>query len=97
MEEDGSLLPVARFKGITNPSHLAVHPSRKWLYAVSETGTLLEVFPGTPEVRDGHMWPNDLPGLGIDIDEGAAADYPVELSTVEWTQSRWRDGTLWTP
>ena len=38
MEEDGSLLPVARFKGITNPSHLAVHPSRKWLYAVSETG-----------------------------------------------------------
>ena len=59
--------------------------------------SLLEVFPGTPEVRDGHMWPNDLPGLGIDIDEGAAADYPVELSTVEWTQSRWRDGTLWTP
>ena len=27
------------------------------------------VFPGCPELRDGQMWPNDQPGLGIDIDE----------------------------
>lgn len=58
---------------------------------------LYEVFPGTPELRDGHLWPNDKPGFGVDIDEAAAARYPAEFKTVEWTQSRWPDGTLWTP
>lgn len=58
---------------------------------------LREVFPGTPELRDGHLWPNDSPGLGIDIDEALAAEHPIELAPIEWTQSRWPDGTLWTP
>lgn len=35
-----------------------------------------EVFPGSPEIRHGCLWPSDLPGLGVDIDEGAAARYP---------------------
>ena len=35
-----------------------------------------EVFPGSPEIRDGAMWSNDRPGLGIDIDEALAARYP---------------------
>ena len=37
-----------------------------------------EVFPGFSETRleDGMWWPNDKPGLGIDIDEEAAARYP---------------------
>ncbi len=35
-----------------------------------------EVFPGSPEIREGAMWANDLPGLGIDIDEERAAAYP---------------------
>ena len=35
-----------------------------------------EVFPGCPEVRDGHMWSNGKPGLGIDIDEELAAKFP---------------------
>jgi mannonate dehydratase len=56
-----------------------------------------EVFPGTPELRDGYLWANDRPGLGIDIDEERAADFPIEVSTIEWTQTRWPDGTLWTP
>jgi mannonate dehydratase len=58
---------------------------------------LLEVFPGTPEVRNGHLWSNGEPGLGIDIDEAAAARHPVEPKTITWTQTRWPDGTLWTP
>ncbi len=58
---------------------------------------LLEVFPGTPELRDGHLWPNDRPGLGIDIDEELAARFPIEVRTIGWTQSRWPDGTSWTP
>ena len=41
-------------------------------------GPTAEVFPGFEqhELRDGMMWPNDLPGLGIDCDEEAAARYP---------------------
>ena len=35
-----------------------------------------EVFPGCPEVRDGMMWPNGKPGLGIDINEELAAKFP---------------------
>jgi mannonate dehydratase len=58
---------------------------------------LREVFPGTPELRDGYLWPNDRPGLGVDIDEARAARFPIELAPIEWTQSRWPDGTLWTP
>ena len=58
---------------------------------------LLDVFPGTPELRDGHLWANDRPGLGIDIDEQLARRFPVEPSTITWTQSRWPDGTSWTP
>ncbi len=56
-----------------------------------------EVFPGTPEIRDGYMWPSAGPGLGIEIDEEAAARYPVQPSVIGWTQSRWPDGSMWTP
>jgi mannonate dehydratase len=52
-----------------------------------------EIFPGTPEVRDGYMYPNDLPGLGIDINEGLAAKYPCKDYVDHWTQARTPDGT----
>ena len=58
---------------------------------------LREVFPGVPELRGGYLWANDKPGFGVDIDEEAAAKYPIEVKPIEWTQSRWPDGTLWTP
>ena len=59
---------------------------------------LKEVFPGTPELRNGHLWANDQPGFGIDIDEAKAAKYPpATLTPIEWTQARWPDGTVWTP
>jgi mannonate dehydratase len=53
-----------------------------------------EMFPGTPVVRDGYMYPNDRPGLGIDMDEELAAKYPVDEYSVEkWTQTRLPDGS----
>ncbi|NJM07350.1 starvation-sensing protein RspA [Candidatus Gracilibacteria bacterium] len=58
---------------------------------------IYEVFPGTPELRGGYLWSNGKPGLGIDIDETKAAQYPITIKPIEWTQSRWPDGTLWTP
>ena len=52
-----------------------------------------EMFPGLPEVRDGYLYPNDAPGLGIDIDEDLARQYPVDDAVQEWTQTRLPDGS----
>jgi mannonate dehydratase len=48
-------------------------------------------------LRNGYVWANDKPGFGVDLDEAAAAKYPISLKVIEWTQSRWPDGTVWTP
>lgn len=58
---------------------------------------LPEVFPGCPEVRNGYMYPNDAPGLGIDIDEAQAAKYPCQDFVDTWTQARLPDGTMVRP
>jgi mannonate dehydratase len=52
-----------------------------------------EMFPGLPEVRNGYMYPNDEPGLGIDIDEKLAAEYPCQDQVEQWTQTRLPDGS----
>lgn len=52
-----------------------------------------DMFPGLPEVRDGYMYPNDKPGLGIDVNEALAARYPCEDFVEEWTQARLPDGS----
>jgi mannonate dehydratase len=58
-----------------------------------------EVFPGTPEIRDGMMWSNDRPGLGIDIDEALAAKYPFPEHPYNgaWPAIRRLDGTVIRP
>ena len=60
-------------------------------------GALLDVFPGMPEFKDGYVYANDKPGLGVDIDEAEAAKYPCEKTVTTWTQTRSRDGALVTP
>jgi mannonate dehydratase len=52
-----------------------------------------EIFPGTPEVRNGYMYPNDKPGLGIDINKELAAKYPCTDTIEQWTQTRLPDGS----
>jgi mannonate dehydratase len=52
-----------------------------------------EIFPGTPEVRGGYMYPNDRPGLGIDIDEDLASKHPCQDEIIGWTQARLPDGS----
>jgi mannonate dehydratase len=51
-----------------------------------------EVFPGCPQVRDGYVYVNDKPGLGVDIDEALAAKYPCADGCPEWTLTRRPDG-----
>lgn len=52
-----------------------------------------EMFPGLPELRNGYLYANDQPGLGIDIDEELAAKYPCGDIVEEWTQTRLPDGS----
>ena len=58
-----------------------------------------DVFPGCPEVRDGMLWANDKPGLGIDVDEQEAAKYPFPEHPLNgaWPPVRRRDGTVIRP
>lgn len=60
-------------------------------------GALLQVFPGLPEYKDGYVYPNDHPGLGVDLNEKEAAKYPCHPDVTTWTQTRNMDGSLQTP
>ena len=58
---------------------------------------LLDVFPGLPELRHGHVYANDKPGLGVELDEAEAAKYPCDSGVTTWTQTRLADGSLQVP
>jgi mannonate dehydratase len=59
-----------------------------------------DVFPGCPELKDGYYWANDKPGLGIDLDEKAAAKFPIDDDPpfdMRWGNLRRGDGTVVKP
>lgn len=66
-------------------------------FGVHEGGAFTEaeqaVFPGCPQIRNGYMYANDQPGLGIDIDEKEAAKYPCHDGPPSWSLVRQPDGT----
>jgi mannonate dehydratase len=68
-----------------------------WNFGVQEMWpfdeVVREVFPGTPLTKNGYMFVNEAPGLGIDIDEKAAAKHPLPEFNYNWTQVRKADGT----
>ncbi len=62
--------------------------------AVSFSDTLREIFPGAPTMKDGYMYVNEVPGLGVDVNEELALKYPFpEKNNYNWTQLRKGDGT----
>lgn len=56
-----------------------------------------EVFPGAPEISGGYMYSNDKPGLGVDIDEKAAARHPYKGNGGSRGNDRRMDGTIVRP
>jgi len=58
-----------------------------------------DVFPGCPQSRDGYLWPNEAPGLGVDIDERLAARFPFPEHPLGggWDAIRREDGTVIRP
>jgi mannonate dehydratase len=71
-----------------------------WNFGIQEAVTfsnkLLEVFPGSPVMKNGYMYVNESPGLGVDINEKEAAKYPINNKTPGWTVRK-RDGTIIRP
>jgi mannonate dehydratase len=63
--------------------------------AVSFSDKMLEVFSGCPTMNKGYMSVNEVPGLGVDINEKEAAKYPIGTKS-NW-QVRKKDGTLIRP
>ena len=59
-----------------------------------------EVFPGCPEFKDGYLYANEAPGLGIDLDETLAAKFPYPDGPTfdqRWGTTRRSDGTVIRP
>jgi mannonate dehydratase len=58
-----------------------------------------DVFPGAPEIRAGMLWSNERPGLGVDLDERAAAAYPPVEGPLNgsWAPIRLADGSISRP
>ncbi|TBW35337.1 D-galactonate dehydratase family protein [Siculibacillus lacustris] len=52
-----------------------------------------EVFPHAYTFQDGYMFPGEVPGHGVDIDERLAAEYPYDPAYLP--VCRLEDGTLW--
>jgi mannonate dehydratase len=64
---------------------------QEWFNHMTEAS--LTVFPGAPEVREGYIYVNDQPGIGVDFDEEAAKKYPAANVLPAWTLARLPDGT----
>ncbi|PSL23188.1 mannonate dehydratase [Dyadobacter jiangsuensis] len=66
-----------------------------WNFGIQEAVSFNEktqaIFKGCPTMKDGYMSVNEVPGLGVDIDEKEAAKYPI-TSKSNW-QVRKFDGT----
>jgi len=62
-----------------------------------------EVFSGMCDIRDGMAWASDKPGLGVDINEEAAAKYPWDPDVSKgqnhclWPAVRKPDGSIVRP
>ena len=81
---------VQEWSGI-EPPNIVIQELRE------QKGALLEVFDGLPEFRDGYVYANERPGLGVEIDEKKAEKYPCAQDVTVWTQTRRADGALQAP
>ncbi len=70
-----------------------------WNFGIQESVRFSEklqsVFSGCPTMNKGYMSVNELPGLGVDINEKEAAKYPISTKS-NW-QVRKKDGTIIKP
>jgi len=70
-----------------------------WNFGIQEavhfSEKLQSVFPGCPTMNNGYMSVNEVPGIGVDVNEKEAAKYPIGTKS-NW-QVRKSDGTIIRP
>jgi mannonate dehydratase len=70
-----------------------------WNFGIQESVNFSEklqsIFSGCPTMKDGYMYVNEVPGLGVDVNEKEAAKYPIGTKS-NW-QVRKNDGTIIRP
>jgi mannonate dehydratase len=96
-QEGGNTDPV----NLTAAMHLDM---ASWNFGIQEENWFsqaeLEAFPGHPVLERGHLYPNDRPGLGIDVDEEKAAALldPERVDRPRYVaEDRRADGTVVRP
>ena len=72
-----------------------------WNFGIQEGGYAFSekeqaVFPGCPTYKDGYLYVNEAPGLGVDVNEKEAAKYPINNLAPGWTVRK-KDGTIIKP
>jgi mannonate dehydratase len=76
-----------------------------WNFGVNEyspfNANAQAIFKGCPVMKSGYLYPSELPGWGIEIDEQLAAKFPFGREQGErgrlnggWGEIRRRDGTV---
>jgi mannonate dehydratase len=70
-----------------------------WNFGIQEAALISDksraIFPGSPTMKDGYMYVNEVPGLGVEVNEKEAAKYPITTKS-NW-QVRKTDGTIIRP
>jgi mannonate dehydratase len=70
-----------------------------WNFGIQEAALISDksraIFPGSPTMKNGYMYVNEVPGLGVEVDEKEAAKYPITTKS-NW-QVRKTDGTIIRP
>ena len=70
-----------------------------WNFGIQEAALISDksraIFPGSPTMKDGYMYVNEVPGLGVEVNEKEAAKYPISTKS-NW-QVRKTDGTIIRP
>lgn len=70
-----------------------------WNFGIQESVNFSEklqsIFSGCPTMKNGYMYVNEVPGLGVDVNEKEAAKYPIGTKS-NW-QVRRNDGTIIRP
>ncbi|KAB7896500.1 starvation-sensing protein RspA [Rouxiella sp. S1S-2] len=80
-------------------THLNIHLHNAAIQEFIAPGEkTLSVFPGAHRSADnGYLYANEQPGIGVELCEATAAQYPLEYRPHEWTQSRLPNGAIHTP
>ena len=90
----GDLSPVGHAVNVHLDLSLRNFGIQEW---TSMSERLREIFPGSPELRRGFVYPSDKPGIGVEVNEKLAAQYPPVEEVTRWTQTRLPDGSLNVP